>query len=351
MRALSPGFYIDPDIFRFEQQAVFDRHWWLIGPLSALPEPGDYLMFTLGSKPLFVMRSDDGELRGFHNVCRHRAGPIVRQSRGRVEGKLLVCQYHGWCYDQQGNLRNAHGLNDRINRNDYPLFPVRVESWNGMVFVTLSDTAPTVIDWLGDIIAISERFPPADEMDSHGVVNKSSPVNWKCYADNACEGYHVGLVHKSLDSALGNGEVVIDSYDNGDFVGFDVTYSGSEDDPGRHGKGFWIYKFPGLLLHFSEYSFNAESVVPLAVDAIEVRRWFWVDDERARRFNIDPAKLIESADMVIDEDLGICEAVFNNLSAGVYQDGLVSEEDEPGTVWFQRTVAKALHQYHKHVSA
>jgi phenylpropionate dioxygenase-like ring-hydroxylating dioxygenase large terminal subunit len=135
--------------------------------------------------------------------------------------------------------------------------------------------------------------------------------------------------------------VEIDSYDNGEFVGFDVSYSSGQDQS-RAGKGFWIYKFPGLLLHFADYAFNAETVLPLDSNAIQIQRWFWSHTEKAAANKIDPASIRPYSEQVIDEDINICERVQHNLRSGVYPGGTLSAQQEPGTIYFQQLVRRAL---------
>jgi hypothetical protein len=135
--------------------------------------------------------------------------------------------------------------------------------------------------------------------------------------------------------------VKLDCYDDGQFVGFDVSYSGGAD-VSRAGKGFWIYKFPGLLLHFAEYAFNAESVFPLDANTIRLQRWFWSHSQEARARGVDTATIRPNSERVIDEDIAICERVQQNLASGVYPGGQLSPGQEAGTIFFQQQVRAAL---------
>ena len=337
-KLLDASLYTDPEVFKKERGLLFTNHWWLIGTVQELSTEGDYIATTLGQFPVLVLRDDKGELRGFHNVCRHRAGPIVIDQAGKVSGNLLVCRYHGWSYDLQGNLKNAHHLNRCIDKEAYSLFPIQTAEWEGLVFTCIGQDAPSLTQWLGEIVEIASHFPSPENMDPLGTIEKSGATNWKCYGDNSCEGYHVGLVHKALDSSMDTDAVSIQCYEQSQFIGFDVTYSPSVKDPSRYGKGFWIYKFPGLLLHFSERAFNAESVVPISESRIVLKRWFWNHPEGQSKSVTDPREAVSSASRVMDEDLKICERVFENLSAGVYQNGVLSARDEPGTQYFQLLV-------------
>ena len=321
---------------------VFYRHWWLLARAEQLTDAGDYVAKTLGHWPVLVRRDERGELRGFHNVCRHRAGPLVHEGAGNCKG--FVCRYHGWRYDGEGCLINASGLQQTASFDyaDYSLFTVRVDCWNGLVFVCLDESAPTLVDWLGDIDRIAEAFPRNADMRWHGEVEKSGPVNWKTYGDNSCEGYHVGMVHTVLGRTVSRDKVDIQPYENGQFVGFDVEYKATDVDKTRAGRGFWIYKFPALLMHFSEFSFNVEQLEPLSTNQTRMARWFWIDDEKAAARGVTGEDLLASSEQVMGEDLDICVSVQRNLAAGVYKRGRLSSDKEPGTIYFQKLIRAAL---------
>ena len=215
-------------------------------------------------------------------------------------------------------------------------------AWNGLVFACLDAAAPDLENWLGEIIGIAAGFPTIADMTYHGEIRREGTTNWKAYGDNSCEGYHVKLVHQGLGKTLTNETVEIRPYEKGRFVGFDVTYSPSAADPSRHGKGFWIYKFPGWLLHFSDYAFNMEVVVPLGPRRIRLQRWFWCADELAAQRGTTAQEAIDSAEAVMAEDLEICELVQMNLDAGLYECGRLSSSEEVGTIYFQSLVREAL---------
>ena len=334
---LPAAWYHDAAVFQRERQAIFARNWSLIGRLEKLARPGDYVAGEVAGYPVFVLRGRDGGLIGFHNVCRHRAGPVVRQAAGHCD--VLRCAYHGWTYDLDGGLRKAPGFSPAADFDfaDYGLLPLRVAQWNQLVFVCLDEVAPDLETWLGDILEIARGFPPLSAMTFAGADGTEGATNWKTYSDNAAEGYHLPFVHKSLSKAVARNQLDIAAYENGAFVGFDVRYQAPR---GRDsGRGFWIYKFPGLLLHFGEASFNLERVVPLGPRRVRLDRWFWFPetaDDAARQ------EAMADSSAVMREDLAICEAVQRNLEAGIYQSGRLSPEREIGTLFFQRLVREAL---------
>ena len=339
---LPAAWYHGDDHYARERRAIFWTNWTLIGRAGQLAKPGDYVADDIAGWPVFVIRSKDGDLRAFHNVCRHRAGPLVGDGAGRCS--TLRCRYHGWVYDTEGTLHKAPGLElgSDIDAAEFSLHPIRVDTWNGLVFVCPDAEAPDLTSWLGDIVDIAGDFPTIPDMSFTGEFAHEGRANWKAYSDNSCEGYHVGFVHKGLGATVSDDKIEIRPYENGRFIGFDVTYEASPIDPTRHGRGFWVYKFPCLLLHFGEYSFNCERVKPLGPGAVRLSRWFWCDTAKAAQLKVTPEEAIASSRLVMEEDLAICEAVQRNLEAGIYETGRLAPSEEIGTIYFQRLVREAL---------
>src|SRR5262245_18532240 len=181
--------YHDPAIYERERRAVFAREWQLAGFRVHLQQPGDFVAHDVAGWPVFVIVADDGTLRAFHNVCRHRAGPLVTDPDGRCT--TLVCRYHGWTYDLDGALRSARDFGDAADFDaaDFGLVPVRVEEWRGLVFVHLDRDAPPLADDLGPLFGECDELPVDGLAYSHRVEHDIA-ANWKTYTDNYAEGYH-----------------------------------------------------------------------------------------------------------------------------------------------------------------
>ena len=97
-------YYTEPDIYEREKEAIFARTWHYIGHESHVRDPGDYLTLEIADEAVFVMRGDDGRLRGFFNVCRYRAHRLLS---GAGNATTIVCPYHAWSYHCDGRLRHA----------------------------------------------------------------------------------------------------------------------------------------------------------------------------------------------------------------------------------------------------
>ena len=191
---LPARFYLDPEVFEREKEAIFYRHWHYVGHLSQLERAGDYLTKRIADESIFVMRGEDGALRGFYNVCRHRAHELLEGS-GRVDA--IVCPYHAWTYRSDGSLRHARNAH-KVPGFDHAAFclpQIRVESFCGLVFVNLDNDAEplaSVTDGIEESLRKDAPFidevRPAESW-SFSTSNVMA-ANWKVVVDNFLECYH-----------------------------------------------------------------------------------------------------------------------------------------------------------------
>ena len=192
--ALEPRFYRDPEVAELEETRIFARSWQLVGHVSQLPAPGGYMTASVGSQPVLVVRGDDGELRAFRNVCRHRGSRLLSGS-GEC-GKAIRCRYHGWTYRLDGELigvpegRSISGL----DKPALGLFPARIEVMCGLVFVNLDVHAAPLAPGLGQRL---ERYG-IERLRPGRTLSGSQPANWKIVIDNYSEGYHIPVGHPGL---------------------------------------------------------------------------------------------------------------------------------------------------------
>lgn len=123
-----------------EKEKVCSRTWQVVGHATQVVNPGDFFTTELVGEPLVLVRGADGNLRGFYNVCRHRAGPPAEGCGSR---KLFRCGYHGWTYNLDGSLISATEIEgvEGFRPEDFALIPVRVEEWFNFVFVNLDPHA------------------------------------------------------------------------------------------------------------------------------------------------------------------------------------------------------------------
>ena len=104
--------YTDPAVYELEKERIFYRTWQYVAHETHFPEVGDYVTLRICDQNIFVIRSADGKLRAFHNVCQHRAHELLPDGSGNVE-RVIVCPYHAWAFETDGRLRGAPRAHQR----------------------------------------------------------------------------------------------------------------------------------------------------------------------------------------------------------------------------------------------
>jgi phenylpropionate dioxygenase-like ring-hydroxylating dioxygenase large terminal subunit len=197
--SLLPGrTYHDPAIHDFERREWFRRDWVIVGREGDAGAPGTYVLATLDDEPLLIVRGRDGVLRGFYNVCRHRGTAVVEERCGTAV--RFQCPYHAWIYDLDGKLIRAKHTEDLddFSFDGFGLEPVRLETWQGFVFVNLDPDAAPLTDWLGDLAPHLSRFSFDRLRVAHEVAYEVE-ANWKFIAENYSECYHCPGIHPQLN--------------------------------------------------------------------------------------------------------------------------------------------------------
>jgi choline monooxygenase len=211
--ALSPRLYRDPEVLEVEQRQIFARTWQLAGHISQLPEPGSYITAQAGVEPVLVLRDDEGALRAFKNVCRHRGSRLLSGSGDC--GKAIRCRYHGWTYRFDGQLigvpegRAIPGL----DKSKLGLFPARVEVMAGLVFVNLDIHATPLAEQVSALPERLDRWGLGD-LKVKNEKPTTQPANWKIVVDNYLEGYHVPIAHPGLMRLLDYKRYEVELHDN-----------------------------------------------------------------------------------------------------------------------------------------
>jgi choline monooxygenase len=212
-KALSPRLYRDPSVLEVEQSRIFARTWQLAGHVSRLPKPGSYITAQAGAEPVLVLRDDEGELRAYRNVCRHRGSRLVSGSGDC--GKAIRCRYHGWTYRFDGELigvpegRSIPGL----QKSELGLFPARVEVVSGLVFVNLDIRAVPLAEQVAGLGERLDRWGLEHLKVKHEKPT-TQPANWKIVVDNYLEGYHVPIAHPGLMRLLDYKRYEVELHDN-----------------------------------------------------------------------------------------------------------------------------------------
>lgn len=191
---LPPAAYTSEAFYAREVERVFMREWNFMGRADQIPNRGDYFTVEYVGVPLLIVRDGEGGIRAFSNSCRHR-GSAVADGEGNC--RAFKCPYHSWVYGLDGALLGAPHM-DRaagFDPQQYPLVPLRLETWGGSIFVSFSAEAPSLAEYLGDLPQKLESYRLEDMV----VVRRKSvemACNWKAFAENAMEELHIPTVHR-----------------------------------------------------------------------------------------------------------------------------------------------------------
>jgi glycine betaine catabolism A len=195
--SISPGYY------EREKEAIFKRTWLNVGRVERLPRAGSYFTKEIpaADASVIVVRGMDGEVRAFHNICRHRGNKLVwTDFPGEEVGGMcrqFTCKYHGWRYGLDGQLIfvQQEGEFFELDKSSFGLAPVHCEVWAGFIFVNLARVPEqTLRQFLGPMITDLEGYP-FETMTARFGYQTTIKANWKLYMDAFAEFYHAPVLH------------------------------------------------------------------------------------------------------------------------------------------------------------
>jgi len=338
------SWYVDPRVYELEQQTVFSKTWQVIGRADQVERSGQFVTATVAGEPIVAVRGHDGVLRAFFNVCRHHAAAVVTEPCGQTS--ILHCPYHGWNYGLDGSLKGMPEFDGVKNfeRKDNGLVPVKVDTWETLIFVNLDPMTGSLREFLGGLV---KRAQPLGLSRLRYFTTKAYDIacNWKVFVDNYLDGgYHVPHLHKGLNSVLDYKQYTIENEDryclqSSPMVKGDEDAATSNTRKGDRAWYFWHY--PNFMFNCYEGYMDTNLVIPVDVDHCRVFFDFYFSDvsETAREYN---RQSVAVGNRVQDEDLGICEAVQRGLKSRAYQAGRLSVRREAGEQLFHRLLAADL---------
>lgn len=334
--------YTDPETYRLELDRIWARTWLCAGREEELPEPGSFFVRNVAGASVLVVRREDGKVGAYHNVCRHRGTLLCGQESGQAPGKFQ-CPYHAWTYGLDGRLLSAPHMDkvSEFREDDYPLNAVRVETWDGHVFLNLDPAAAPLAAQLG---ALPERFRPWGMSDLRRVERRVYPLkaNWKLIIQNYSECLHCPLVHPQLQKRShylsGANEPPQPTYLGGRMdlrPGFDSLddqpsvrrpLPGLDATEARH--VYYYAILPNLLLNLHPDYMLTFTLWPRSHDATDiVCEWHFHPDEMARP-GFDPSGAISFWELTNKQDWELSERAQAGISSRGYQPGPYSNREE-----------------------
>jgi choline monooxygenase len=193
--------YISTAFARLEAERMWPKVWQVACTVDHVAEPGDYFEYRCGPHSVLVVRGDDGVLRAFQNVCRHRGNSLCAGSGSDL--RELRCGYHGWTWDLSGALKrvpNRKGFG-ALQMSEYPLFAARVDTWERLVFVNLDLGAMSLIDYL-EAVPQDIAWCRLGEFRCYATMTIEVEANWKTIADGFSETYHIQTLHPELHKCM-----------------------------------------------------------------------------------------------------------------------------------------------------
>lgn len=347
--------YLGNDWFDRERRGIFFAEWFCVAREEELPATGDYLAVTLAGQHLIVVRGEDGALRAFYNVCRHRGCQLIdTEESGRLSGrfgKRIRCPYHSWSYALDGSLQATPHLD--IDRSQYSLHPVRVSCWGGFVFLQLDagppgdgrnnggdspeenghDDTDAVRQALGPIAERVRRYP-LHELQCRWQKRYRVQANWKVILENYNECYHCAGVHPELCN-------IVPAFRERGGQGLDweagieqragtntFTLSGTTARPPMPGlneteqtRHFGELIYPNLMLSLAMDHAAAYLLWPLGPSETLIDCRLLFHPEAIGEASFDPSDAGDFWHIVNEQDWRICERVQRGMQSLPFEHG------------------------------
>jgi Rieske 2Fe-2S family protein len=323
--------YNSPEIFGLEMQKIYGTNWCFAGLSAELSKVGDRLVVDIGNESILILRNRENQLRAFFNVCQHRGSQLCDAS-GSGFGAAITCPYHAWSYSVDGALvATPLHEKDAIDRLTLGLKSVRVEEWQGAIFVSLDENAPPLLTWLDEHYSRPrdlERFDLASLKNARTTIDEVD-ANWKVLAENYSECLHCGVVHPELVD-------LVPVYKTGKTIQDDRDDWGVSLAPGAVGLShqpaeelpllpsmddlddfsvFGAYVYPNMLIDISPTVAVLTRYVPRSATHTTVFTYYLFPKEVVNNAEYDLEPTISFSDLVNQQDISVCVRVQRGVAS------------------------------------
>jgi phenylpropionate dioxygenase-like ring-hydroxylating dioxygenase large terminal subunit len=334
---LPPAAYSSEAFFEFEKDAVFFREWLCVGRAEQVPSPGDWFTIDVVGEPLVVLRDDSGAVAVFSAVCRHRSA-LIAEGSGNC-GHSLRCPYHWWTYGLDGRLLGAPEMHqtEGFRKEEVSLPRLRVELWNGFVFVNFDDEAEPLAPRLRKFDGLLANYHAEDLVTSRQF-DYEMPWNWKIMLENGTEHYHAVFLHSKFLPRSASDAFVPEWEGDGDGAVISVIPAPAMDlGISPHGGSFWP---PIPTLTDEERSRFVFSAVPpnlhIGLEA-DFLMWFMLLPTAAGRTTVKWAYCVPKDVREMPQFEDVLELVHRGVEA-------FNDEDFPINAGMQRGLSSRLAQ-------
>jgi len=345
-KTLPQQYLSSQEVFAREQERIFSGRWLCAGHQNQIGNAGDYFLQRVAGESLIILRDQNGEIRAFYNVCRHRGTRLCEQKSGHL--RQVQCPYHGWTYALDGRLVGAPHM-DKVEGFDkaaHSLHPVGLALWEGFIFVNLAQN-PTPLKEVFAALAGKFSHWNLPKLRSAKRIEYDVRANWKLVCENYSECYHCPLVHPALSKLT-----PYDSAENdlceGPFLGgfmpitkgHSLTMSGNAcalplgDIKGEdHRRVFYYSIFPNMLLSMHPDYVMVHQLWPQCADRTVIEcDWFFHPDAFGRG-DFRPEDAVEFWDMTNRQDWHVCELSQQGIASRAYQPGPYSPCESIPAAW------------------
>jgi phenylpropionate dioxygenase-like ring-hydroxylating dioxygenase large terminal subunit len=373
--SLPSRLYTDPAVFAAEVEEIWLRRWVFAGHECELRFPGDFLTVQIGPASLIVLRSDDGAVRAFHNVCRHRGSVLCDAAAGSF-GRRIVCPYHRWSYSFDGSLAGARATPDDFDPTEHGLATASCMTVAGLVYVCAASEPPDPAPYRD---AVEPYLAPFD-LTSASVAHTTTFVengNWKLVMENNRECYHCRHAHPELCATFpeaplhsgGGSEAELrrqsELVERAEALGLPSRFLSAADHEYRVMRTLLLpgalsmtldgqpavkrrfpslptgdlgdvllYHYPSTWNHFTADHALTFRIVPLSPTTTELRTTWLVPGDSVEGVDYDLARLTEVWVATNAQDAELVERTQRGVSSPAYRPGPYSPTEEEGVLQF-----------------
>lgn len=362
---LPSSWWFSQDIFELEKRAIFSKSWMYTAHASTFKKTGDYFAYNLMGMQFFLIKNKEGEIKAFHNICRHRAYPVVRKQKG--SSAVLGCLYHGWSYNTDGALTKAPQFDNvsDFDKKQNGLYAIHTHVTDqGLVFVNFDNSPEGPMPFAEFFKGLEEEFREFDfsDYEYHMSYELDGEFNWKTLMDGYMECYHCPTAHPGLSQAFQmNTYNVIprDRYarhfceikrteapkpvekkeDSKGWFGFgkpaEVEQKEEKKNVGGEFDGLWMYLFPTNGINCYSPAWYSIRVLPISPSHTILQYDIFTKKGLPEA---EKKEFVEFLQQVEIEDYDLCVKTQQNLNQGIYSTGYLHPEKERGVVFYQNLV-------------
>lgn len=342
--------FSDPDLARREVE-VARRHPHIVAHVSEIPDPGDFITTDLIGTPLLVVRQNDGSVKAFSNVCRHRGAKVEFEPSGCR--RIFNCPYHNWAYGRDGSLRAMphEGDFDGLDKSEFGLVEFPCEVRHSLVWVV--PHAGGEIDMaalLGEKHDEELRQTGIGDSFQYRVRTFDLEMNWKVAVDGVQDAYHLCQLHTKTVCRMLHGNIyTLDPH--GKSWRLVVARKTLEQLRGKDPDevdvrdytlaNYTVY--PGTMLVTEPNHFEVWTITPHPTDPNRCRTIIRLlapeepKTDKERRFFDKNWELLMVT--LLDEDWFVAKTITDNVDVGGVEELVYGRNELPGQL-FHQTLAK-----------